>query len=931
MKARKKQTGGEQLQEQEVLQTSSVSEILQDFQVYNQHLREETYLVFQQLHASGELLASSSVSQYEEAFEDNSFSEVKQSFDTLMREIETDEHEFIINTVFTDANANANENGEENVLMGGGRLDFGIDLSNITTETVGSYSTKILLSIIERHQRNHGDLSLQQQQSLILCVTEYQVKAMTSLNTLYLGDIGVSCMLSGAIANMGELLKQYDATGGDLSQWMSSAVSLAKQSAAIGQQTVRGIATRIEQSAKTIAKAAHEDIAQMPLNKKMNILQNLFADVLKWGGKQVMLRLRAPEFDVASVSDMASFKQEILSFIGNRISQIMSKSEKFRGVQGLRKERLKWVLSVLENIESLLTFIKTLSQLSLPSGSPDFNVKLNVKASMSKGISVNIEPNEWLKEIGQSLDGLKSIIDERKNALDNILDINIRDMIRDGEHIRKTRDTERQLNLLNKHIEVKQSILSRQPDNNIIRAELGRLLTVRDKLLENNNKKSEDIEETCIQLLQEIHTYVSSMNIPSVPLDIMTRQIIREVALKVDHSAFTSVASNVMSEVSKIDIGMKAYFGCVGKYLEYCPNISNVCKHIGFAMPDLHNVIEKLGTVSGFVSNTVSSAGVYLQAVNMALLLIHLIVAASLSCRNNTLNKDRVSLTDIKRASQERLERMSLSKSVGGKGSGSRTKMRKGGTLPPLMYSQGQTLKMRRGLIDKSHEMPFFVQGRKSILNERVKKHSMYLLEPQFTKDQILRTLLTKSVNSSTQLGQSLIGNVSSYMYANEQSLDNTRSVLDNLKSQLPQLSSVRSSVPLSCTATPSVMTDEEDLYVLSIFAKYQGQQLRESFAFSGSSQKPSMESLYCSVSQRMYLEDERLKKIVASIVGNFNGGLLSGGRTIGKSRTSKKAIIGFLEKKTGKQLYAYATSKGIPVTSTMRKSKLIQMILDMV
>jgi hypothetical protein len=924
MKAPRKQKGGEQLQGQEVLETSSVSEILQDFHVYNQHLREETYLVFQQLRASGELLMSSSVSQYEEAFEDNSFSEVKQSFDTLMKELETDEHEFIINTVFTDVDTHEDTHGEKNVLMGGGRLDFGIDLSNITPETVGSYSTKILLSIIERHQKNHGDLSLQQQQSLILCVTEYQVKAMTSLNTLYLGDIGVSCMLSGAIASMGELLKQYDATGGDLSQWMSSAVSLAKQSATIGQQTMRGIATRIEQGAKTIAKAAHEDIAQMPLNKKMNILQNLFADLLKWGGKQVMLRLRAPEFDVASVSDMASFKQEMLTFIGNRISQIMNKSEKFRGVQGLRKEHLKWVLSVLENIESMLTFIKTLSQLSLPSGSPDFNIKLNVKASMSKGISVNLEPNEWLKEIGQSLDGLKGIVDERKNALDNILDINIHNMIRDGEQVKKARDTERQLNLLKTNIQIKESILSRQPNNNIIRAELGRLLTLRDKLLDTTNKKSEDIEETCIQLLQEIHAYVSNMNIPSVPLDIMTRQIIREVALKVDHSAFTSVSSNVMSEVSKIDIGMKAYFGCVGKYLEYCPNISNVCKHIGFAMPDLHNVIEKLGTVSGFVSNTVSSAGAYLQAANMALLLIHLIVAASLSCRNNTLNKDRVSLADIKRASQERLERMSLSKSMGGKGS--RTKMRKGGALPPLMYSQGQTLKMRRGLIDKSHEMPFFVQGRKSILNERVKKHSMYLLEPQFTKDQILRTLLTKSVNSSTQLGQSLIGNVSSYMYANEQSLDNTRSVLDNLKSQLPQLSSVRAA-PSSCATTPSIMTDEEDVYVLSMFAKYQGQQLRDSFAFNPSSQKPSMDSLYCSVSQRMYLEDHRVQKIVASIIGNFNGGengFLSGG-----SSKANKTKRDFLEKKTGKQLYAYASSKGLPVTSTMRKSKLIQIILE--
>lgn len=980
MKAPRKQKGGELLLRQDVLETASVSEILQDFQVYNQHLREETYLVFEQLHASGELLMSPSVSQYEEAFEDYTFSEAKEVFNAIMnkkqksidalvndRDTEEDEYEFVINTVFTSPNANASANTSanasmnENVLTGGGRLNIDIPLSSITPETVGAYSTKILLSIIERHQTNHQNLSLQDQQSLILCVTEYQIKAMTSLNKLYLEDISISCMLSGAFAKMEEVLMNADIKGGNLSQWVSDAMSIAKQSAAVGQQAVRNLATGIGQGAKTVVKTAHEHTVKMSPAQKMNILQNLFTDVLKWGGKQIMLRVRAPEFDVSSVSDMASFKKEILSFVGNRINQIMAKSEKFKDIKGYSEERLKWIVSILDNIESLLTFIKTISQLSLLSDSPDFSGTLNVKASMSTGVSVNIEPSQWLKDIGESLESLKSIVDTHSASLQNKLNFTLQNVVNENRQMKKKTEQERQIKLLTANIQHKQAILEKQPNNNIIRVELGRVETLKKTLEESMKKEKEEIEETCIQLLQEIHTYVSTMNIPQVPLDIISQKVIRQIALQVDHSAFSSVAGNVVSQVSKIDIGMKTYFGCVSKYLEFCPNIMNVCKHIGFAMPDLHNVIDKLGTVCGFVTNTMSNMGAYMQAANMCLLLIHLIVAASLNCRNSTINKDRVTLEDIKRASQERQGRMTLSKSMGG---ASRQPKRKGGSIPALpsiapsrtfsqapaaqVYQQvlpqmpsraplraplrfeGQNLRVREGLVDKTREMRFVVRGQKAVLNERVKTHSMYLLEPQMTQEEILKNLLTKSMNSSMQFRQNVHDNVSSYMYANEQSLDNNLSVLDNLRKQYPKLSSVRNIQSL-CTASPSVMTDEEDLYVLSIFAKYQGQQLRESFAFSDSSQKPSMESLYCSVSQRMYLEDERLKKIVASIVGNFNGGLLSGGRTIGKSRTSKKGVIDFLEKKTGKELYAYASSKGIPVSSTMRKSKLIQIILDMV
>jgi hypothetical protein len=955
----KRQLGGNE-QLVNVLQGTPISDILEDFQTYNQLLQEECYLVFSQLQASGQLLTSPHVSAYTEEFGDNSFTEVKQAFDTLMNELEADE--FVIDTVFTDATnatnatnatdvTNATNDTNANVVTGGG-INFGIDLSNITPETVENYSTKILLSIIQRYQSQYNDLSLQQQQSLTLCITEYQVKAMTSLNKLYLGDVGISCMLYGAFANMGELLRQYDGNGGDLSQWMSSTASLARQSVAMSQQALRGLATKTEQIAKTVAKAAHQDIAEMPLNKKMNILQNLFGDMLKWGGKQLMLRLRAPEFDIASVSDMASFKEEMLKFIGNRIEQIMTKSANFGNINRSanterRKEYLKWILSILENIDSLLSFIKTLSQLSLPTISPDFGVKVDVKASMSTGIKVNIEPSEWLKEIGKSVDGLKTVVDEKKDMLDSILGVNLYEIIREGEATKKQKDTERQLALLTINIQAKEAILNKQPNNNIIRAELGRLITLKDKLIESNNQKSEEIQETCIQLLQEIHMFVTSMDIPHIPLDIITKQIIKEVATKVDYSAFTSVARNVsrnvVSEVSKFDIGLRAYFGCIGKYLEFVPNISNLYNHIGFTLPDLNNVIDKLGTVSGFISSTVSSAGAYLQIVNVCLLLIHLVVSASLNCRNKTINKERVTLADIKKASQERMTASSSSSvsslpKIGVRGGKLIKKIKqrrlRGGSLPPLMYSQGRTLQMRKGLVDQSHTMPFFVQGRKSIMNERIKQHSITLLEPQFTKDEILRTLLTKSMNSSTQLGQNLIGNVNSYMYANEQTLDNGRSVLDNLKTQLPQLNSSSASTNAtlytSCSTMPSQLSSQEDIYVLSIFSAYQGQQLRKSFGFHTSTQhlqKPSQDSLYCKVSQRMHLDDERLQKIVASIVSNFNGDTMIGGNKNKKKRSI--AMQSFLENKTTKDLYAYATSKALRVTPSMSKQNLITAIIN--
>lgn len=949
----RKHSGGEQLVE--TINTTSMKDIIEDFQVYNQLLQEECYLVFQQLHATGQFLASPSIYAYETVFDDKSFINVQLAFDALMSDLETNE-DFVIDTVFdTDYEENAE------FLQGGAGIDISIDLSNITQESVSSYSTKVLLSLIQKYERNYQELSLQQQQSLTLCITEYQVKAMTSLNKLYLGDVGISCMLFTAFTNMGDVLQKHNLqSGGDLSQWMSKAsdlmsstATLTRQSVDMSKQKIRELATKTEQVAKTIAKAAHQDIADMPLNKKLNIVQNLFGDMLKWGGKQLMIRLRAPEFDVASVSDMSSFKDEIVKFIGNRINQILNKSESFRKNENLQKERLKWILTVLENIESLLELIKIISQLS----TSQMNVvpglpKVNVSASMSSGVKVEITSNEWLEEIGGSVSDLKSIVQDKS---DGLLDISILQVIRDGEASKRTKDTERQLNLLKINIERKQTTLEQQPDNNIIRVELGRLITLRDRLVAAKEKSHKDIEETCIQLLQEIHSYVSNLDIPNVSLDVITKKVFTKITQKVDYSAFTSVRNEVVSnannvknkvvsEVSKIDIGLKAYFSCIGKYLEFCPNITNIFKHIGYLPIDLSNVVDKLGTISGFVGDVASSAGAYLQAVNICLLIIHLIVAASLNSRNKTLNKERVTLAEIKEASEKRMQKTGGKKiryiSKGGmqtfpanlppirQSQASLPSIRQShASVPPLMQSQARTLKVRQGLVDKSHNMPFFVQGRKAVLNERIRIHSLALLETKFTKELILHNVLSKSINSSKLLTNNFINNVDVYMAANENSLVNDTSVLENLKKELPILSVGEYNLN-TCTSIPSQLSLEEDIHVLSIFAKYQGEQLRKSFNFTDSI-KPNKNTLYCSVSQKMQLEDERLQKIIASIVSNFNGDdVLSGGRGRKLKKREKEEITLFLEKKTTKELYNYGKLKKLQVNSKMSKNELIYSIL---
>lgn len=997
MVSKRNQIGGhEQLVNS--LNTSSIEDLLEDFQIYNQLLQEECYLVFKQLQATGEFLSSSSIDAYGTVFEDNSFVDVKSAFDTLMDNIEREE-EFVINTVFVEVEENSrgknsniskqyNDNDVEvnNVILGGGK-DFGIDLSSITEETVHLYSTEVLLWLINRYKENYQDLSLQQQHSLSLCLVEYQLKAMVSLNKLYLGDVGISCMLFNAFTNMGHVIQKNELEGGSISEWMSSVSTLTRDSVDMMNRKIRDLAIETGKAGKTIAKAAHSSIEKMPLDQKLNIVQNLFKDMLKWCGKQLMIRLRAPEFDVASVSDMSSFKEEIIKFINNRINQILRKSEAYREKENLRKERLIWVLSILENIDSLLELIKTISQMSVQSLNADIGLKMKVKSSMSKGIEVNIEPSQWLKDIGGSVEGLKSIIEGKKDALIHSFDITILEIIREGESNRKAKEIDRQLYLLNLSIAKNKQILEKHPNNNIVSAELGRLEKLRDKLEESKMKQSIEIEQTCIQLLQEIKTYLTAIEIPNVPFDIISKKVLQAIAKKVDYTAFTTVANNIKNtateEISKLNIGLNTYFSCIGKYIEYCPNIENIFDLIGFMPLDFSNVIDKLGTICGFVGDIASNSSMYLQAINICLFVIHLIVGATMNSRNKTLNKEKLTLQDIKKASQDRIAKSGIK---GGK----RKKIIYGGvlpeikqsqgflpsistqkqltsrnnviresqsilppvpnytqtmssqntfpplkqphsSLPPIMQSQGKTYRMRQGLVDPTHSYPFFVKGNKAILNERIRNHIVYLLKPENTRKHILDNVLTKSINSSSLLAENLIKNVDDYIYANELSLDNKRSVLDNLKGIIPHLNVEDYNIN-NCNTLPTQLQNEEDLYILSIFARYQGEEFRRSFDFKNSYVRPNSNTLYCSATKKIQLDDERLKTVILSIVDNFIGNYneLDGGRMKRLRKKDKEEIKQYLEKKPTKQLYLYASSKNIPTDCKMSKKDLIQTIINL-
>jgi len=288
-KRTKKQHGGDE-QMLNVLRTTPLTALVEDFEVYNKLLQEECYLIFEQLHATGQFLSSSSISAYETEFNEKSFSDVRSSFDSFMQQIEEPDG-FVMTTIFADTSntntpVNASTNTQRNVttntkvnpILGGG---IDIDLSMITEENVGSFSTRLLLATYNKHRRTYHTLSSQDQRSLTLCITEYQVQAMATLNKLYLGDVGITCMMYGAIANIDEILKKEKTTqnGGDLSEWMKSSAILARQSADMLGKSVREAAATTSQAAKTFLKVVNDDVEAMPLDKKLHILQNLFIDL----------------------------------------------------------------------------------------------------------------------------------------------------------------------------------------------------------------------------------------------------------------------------------------------------------------------------------------------------------------------------------------------------------------------------------------------------------------------------------------------------------------------------------------------------------------------------------------------------------------------------------------------------------------------------
>lgn len=274
-------------------------------------------------------------------------------------------------------------------------------------------------------------------------------------------------------------------------------------------------------------------------------------------------------------------------------------------------------------------------------------------------------------------------------------------------------------------------------------------------------------------------------------------------------------------------------------------------------------------------------------------------------------------------------------------GKGKKRIYRGGVSLPPIMQAQDRTMKMRRQ-IDKSSNLPLFiVQGTKAVFNQRVKEHSMDLLEPGFTRHTILEPFKSKFANNSSSsnakdksnvLATVFESKVDAYVNVHHKTLENQDSVLQIMKTlrEFIDVNITETQVNNTCNSLPQLQTVEEDIYVLSIFAQYQGQQLRNAFRMTPVL-KPADDELYCSVSKKMEIYEPRLTKIVASIVSNFNGNddVLVGGSKRKLRTNDKKQIRSYLQTKTTKQLYTYTQLRNIRVSSKMSKQDLIETIIN--
>jgi hypothetical protein len=875
--------GGNAMQQMQKSDDLSVN--LQNFTTFQDHIQEEYFLLYESLKSTEMFLFSPSVDEFQMAYGVDFFNDVKNGFKKVTDEIDGGEDTLVMDILFED------NPKSDNVLNGGNNSGSNSTLDNLDESTIPSYKASELLQIIKYYKLNQGLINTPEKRAKIeLCLEVYEKKSLTSLDNMYLGEVAVSVLLYSAINKVKETL-----------------VNEKLQNAG----NFQGALGKALGTFASAAKVTHKHIESMPIGDKMRLTQALFGDAVKWVGKQIMLKLRAPEFDLTSISDASNLQAEILRFLSGRMAQIEEKAKQNRQSSNEEeiKKRLKWVLSILDNIDSTLVLVEFLLQLAT-----NANPLIDVKMS------------DWLGELSSSVDTLKTIVNDK---VENILDVN-------NYVYQPSKEQKMDLQKATALLEYKKRLFQ-QHKTPALQGNVSKLESRVQALTVDKLKANMEIEHTVLQLLTEIWLLVQNLPLAGVAFDMLNKHFIKDLARRVDKTAFSSKLlnidmSNVKVTISKVDVGLRTYFETISKYFAKIPSIPNI---LGFTLPDFADMLSRIGSLVGSV---VAETTANLGFVNMALLLIHYVVAASLHSRKNNVTLEKKTLNDVKIASQKR-----VTSAMFGRKGGRRSK--NGGGLLPDIYQGTPATKPQIGnrvykgpvLAKQMHQSSTTfdgsIKGEVKVLNERVREHIVLLLGRDVSYTKIHSIVKNHSTN---EISEDIHGIVERYVDAFDHSIQHDgENAIFYIKKQEPAFEN-------GLTYPQDISVDTrfidrstiEPPYVLSIIARSQGSALKAQF---NKSFTELPEKLFANAIHKLNLADETDKEtlnIVYSVANSFTENYdmpnsLMGGKQSALSRSQVREILEFLNTKRTKDLLLFCKNKNIKLGKNMRKDDIVKEILQ--
>jgi hypothetical protein len=343
-----------------------------------------------------------------------------------------------------------------------------------------------------------------------------------------------------------------------------------------------------------------------------------------------------------------------------------------------------------------------------------------------------------------------------------------------------------------------------------------------------------------------------------------------------------------------------------------------------------------MSRIGSLVGSVVADTTANLGFVNMALLLIHYVVAASLHTRKTNVTLEKKTLEEVKKASQQRVTSMMFRRKGG--------KMHKkgGGLLPPL-FQGPPTTKQRFGeriykgpalAKQLQKDIPFdgVVKGEVKVLNERVQKHIVSLLDKETSSNKIQNIVKN---NVSNEISEGIKGIVGIYLDAFDHSIQyDGENAISYIKSQEPAFKNGQSypqNIPTTTILTE--LNSIEPPYVLSIIARSQSRALESQF------KRPLTalpQQLFATVVNKLNLAEETdndILNIVYSVTNSFiaihsKPNSLMGGRRIALSKRQVKEITEFLKTKRTKDLLFFCKQKSIKVANNFKKDEIIQEII---